>query len=177
MACNMTAGYNDRTCTNGKGGIKSVLLFPLGNVTGSNVTATNEVDSLTVSGEVFLYKLKSNLSSYTAPIRVNKGNGTLWYEQTLTMILASDTKELRSEIHLLGQNEVVALVEKADGTVVALGFGEGLQIAEASAYGSGVLKSDRLGHDIILGGLENDPVPDVDPAVYASLLAQQSPSI
>ena len=165
MACNMTAGYNDRTCTNGKGGIKSVLLFPLGNVTSSNITG-NEVDTLTVSGEVFLYKLKSNLSSYTAPIRVNKGNGTLWYEQTLTMILASDTKELRSEIHLLGQNEVVAL-----------GFGEGLQIAEASAYGSGVLKSDRLGHDIILGGLENDPVPDVDPAVYASLLAQQSPSI
>jgi hypothetical protein len=176
MACNMTTGYNDRTCTNGKGGIKSVMLFPLGNVTNSNIT-DNEVDTLTVSGEVFLYKLKSNLSSYTAPIRVNKGNGTLWYEQTLTMILASDTKELRSEIHLLGQNEVVAIVEKADGTYVALGFGEGLQIAEASAYGSGVLKSDRLGHDIIMGGLENDPVPDVDPAVYASLLAQQSPSI
>jgi len=84
---------------------------------------------------------------------------------------------LRSEIHLLGQNEVVAIVEKADGTYVALGFGEGLQIAEASAYGSGVLKSDRLGHDIIMGGLENDAVPDVDPAVYASLLTQQSPSI
>ena len=176
MSCNMTQGYNDRTCTNGKGGIKSVMLFPLGNVTGSNIT-DNEIDSLTVSGEVFLYKLKSNLSSYTAPIRVNKGNGTLWYEQTLTMILASDTKELRSEIHLLGQNEVVAIVEKADGTYVALGFGEGLQIAEASAYGSGVLKSDRLGHDIIMGGLENDAVPDVDAAVYASLLTQQSPSI
>ena len=176
MACNMTAGYNDRTCTNGKGGIKSVLLFPLGNVTSSNITG-NEVDTLTVSGEVFLYKLKSNLSSYTAPIRVNKGNGTLWYEQTLTMILASDTKELRSEIHLLGQNEVVAIVEKADGTTVALGFGEGLQIAEASAYGSGVLKSDRLGHDIVMGGLENDPVPDVDPNIYTTLIGQQSPSI
>jgi len=177
MSCLMTQGYNDRTCTNGKGGIKSVLLFPIGNVTSANVDANNEVDTLTVSGEVFLYKLKSNLSSYTAPIRVNKGNGTLFYEQTLTMILASDTKELRAEIHLLGQNEVVALVEKADGTIVALGFGEGLQIAEASAYGSGILKGDRLGHDIILSGMENDCVPDVDPGVYASLLAQQSPSI
>ena len=177
MACNMTTGYNDRTCTNGKGGIKSVMIFPLGNMTVGTVNANNEVDALTVSGEVFLYKLKSNLSSYTAPIRVNKGNGTLWYEQTLTMILASDTKELRAEIHLLGQNECVALVEKADGTVVALGFGEGLQIAEASAYGSGVLKSDRLGHDIIMGGLENDPVPDVLSSVYLSLLGQQSPSI
>ncbi len=92
MACNMTTGYNDRTCTNGKGGIKSVMLFPLGNVSASTIV-DNEITALTVTGEVFLYKLKSNLSSYTAPIRVNKGNGTLWYEQTLTMILASDTKE------------------------------------------------------------------------------------
>jgi hypothetical protein len=138
----MTTGYNDRTCTNGKGGIKSVIIFPLGNVTSSNITA-NEVDTLTVSGEVFQYKLKSNLSSYTAPISVNKDNGTLFYTQTLTMILASDTKELRSEIHLLAQNEVVCLVEKASGEYVALGFGEGLQIGDGSSYGSGVVKGDQ----------------------------------
>ena len=33
MSCNMTAGYNDRTCTNGKGGIKSVLLFIICEIT------------------------------------------------------------------------------------------------------------------------------------------------
>jgi len=172
----MIAGYNDRTCTNGKGGIKSVLLFPLGAVTASTVLA-NEVTALTVSGETFLYKLKSNLSSYTAPIKVDKNNGTLWYEQSLSMILASDNKELRSEIHLLAQNEVVCLVENADGTIVALGFGEGLQIADANEYTSGVLKSDRRGHVVVLNGMENDEVPDVDPAVYATLLLQQSPVI
>jgi hypothetical protein len=174
--CDMIAGYNDRTCTNGKGGIKSVLLFPLGAVTASTVLA-NEVTALTVSGETFLYKLKSNLSSYTAPIKVDKNNGTLWYEQSLSMILASDNKELRSEIHLLAQNEVVCLVENADGTIVALGFGEGLQIADANEYTSGVLKSDRRGHVIVLNGMENDEVPDVDPLVYTALLAQQSPII
>lgn len=176
MSCNMTTGYNDRTCTNGKGGIKSVILFPLGNVSASTIT-NNEVTSLTVTGEVFQYKLKSNLSSYTAPIQVNKDNGTLWYNQTLTMILASDTKELRSEIHLLAQNEVVCIVEKASGEYVALGFGEGLQIADGSAYGSGTVKSDRNGHDLVLTGMENDEVPDVDASVVATLLTQQSPSI
>ena len=174
----MIAGYNDRTCTNGKGGIKSVLLFPLGNVLTSNIVAgTNEVTTLTVSGETYLYKLKSNLSSYTAPIKVDKNNGTLWYEQSLSMIIASDNKELRSEIHLLAQNEVVCLVENADGTIVALGYGEGLQIADANEYTSGVLKSDRRGHVIVLNGMENDEVPDVDPQVYATLLTQQSPVI
>jgi hypothetical protein len=176
MSCEMTSGYNDRTCTNGKGGIKSVLLFPLGNVATSNITL-NEVTTLTVTGETFLYKLKSNLSSYTAPIKVNKDNGTLFYEQSLSMILASDNKELRSEIHLLAQNEVVCLVENADGSIVALGFGEGLQIADANEYTSGVLKGDRKGHVLVLNGMENEEVPDVDPAIYATLLTQQSPSI
>jgi hypothetical protein len=177
MSCEMTSGYNDRTCTNGKGGIKSVLLFPLGAISGAVVSATNELTALTVTGETFLYKLKSNLSSYTAPIKVDKNNGTLWYEQSLSMILASDSKELRSEIHLLAQNEVVCLVENADGSIVALGLGEGLQVADANEYTSGVLKSDRRGHVIVLNGMENDEVPDVASGVYTTLLTQQSPSV
>jgi hypothetical protein len=177
MACNMTTGYNDRTCTNGKGGILSVLLFPVGNISGTTTITANEITSLTVTGEVFLYKLKSNLSSFTAPIKVNKENGTLWYEQSLSMILASDTKELRSEIHLLAQNEVCCLVEKANGTWVALGLNEGLQVADANEYTSGVLKSDRQGHVIVLNGMENDEVPDVNDSVITTLLSQQSPAM
>ena len=175
MACEMTNGYNDRTCTNGKGGIKSVLLFPVSAATSTVVD--NVVTVLTVTGETFLYKLKSNLSSYAAPIKVNKDNGTLWYEQTLTMILASDTKDLRSQIHLLAQNEIVALVEKADGTIVALGLDEGVQVNDGGEYTSGTVKSDRNGHTIVLFGMENNEVPDVDGAVYSTLLAQQSPAV
>ena len=177
MACNMTTGFNDRTCTNGKGGIKSVILFPIGSIATGPTLTGNEITTLTVTGEVFQYKLKSNLSSYTAPIRVNKENGTLWYEQSLNMILASDTKELRAEIHLHGQNEVVAIVEKADGTYVALGLDEGLQINDGSEYTSGVIKSDRNGHSIVLAGLENNEVPDVAAGIVATLLTQQSPVV
>lgn len=178
MACEMTVGYNDRTCTNGKGGIKSVLLFPVSAITSDPIGLTNnQITVLAVSGETYLYKLKSNLSSYTAPIKVNKDNGTLWYEQTLTMILSSDTKELRSEIHLLAQNEICALVEKADGTIVALGLEEGLQVNDGGDYSSGTVKSDRNGHTIVLFGMENNEVPDVNAGVYATLLGQQSPAV
>lgn len=177
MACEMTVGFNDRTCTNGKGGIKSVLLFPVSAISGAIGLTNNQITSLTVTGETYLYKLKSNLSSYTAPIKVNKDNGTLWYEQTLTMILSSDTKELRSEIHLLAQNEICALVEKADGTIVALGLEEGLQVNDGGDYTSGTVKSDRNGHTIVLFGMENNEVPDVASGVYTTLLGQQSPSV
>ena len=172
----MTAGYNDRVCTNGKGGIKSVLIFPISKIINSAVV-NNQITTLTVSGETFRYKLKSNLSSYTAPIKVNKDNGTLFYEESLSMILASDSKELRAQIHLLAQNLVVALVENADGSIVALGFGEGLQVADANEYTSGVTKGDRKGHVIVLNGMENEPVPDVTAAIFATLSGQQSPSV
>lgn len=172
----MTAGYNDRVCTNGKGGIKSVLIFPISKIINSAVVS-NQITTLTVSGETFRYKLKSNLSSYTAPIKVNKDNGTLFYEESLSMILASDTKELRAQLHLLAQNLVVALVENADGSIVALGFGEGLQVADANEYTSGVTKGDRKGHVIVLNGMENEPVPDVTAAIFATLSGQQSPSV
>lgn len=172
----MTAGYNDRVCTNGKGGIKSVIIFPISKIINSAVVS-NQITTLTVSGETFRYKLKSNLSSYTAPIKVNKDNGTLFYEESLSMILASDTKELRAQLHLLAQNLVVALVENADGSIVALGFGEGLQVADANEYTSGVTKGDRKGHVIVLNGMENEPVPDVTAAIFATLSGQQSPSV
>ena len=54
----MTAGYNDRTCTNGKGGIKSVMLFPLGNVTSANVDTNND------TVDTYLHKLRELLKCY-----------------------------------------------------------------------------------------------------------------
>lgn len=173
MACTMTSGWNDRTCTNGKGGIKSVLFFPVGNKSGGTIT-DNEITALTVSGETFHYKLKSNLSSYTAPIQRNEENGAVWSEQTLNVVLNSDTKELRNAIFLLAQNELAAMVEKADGTYVMLGYGEGLKLGDGNEYGSGTAKSDRNGHTIVLTGQENDEVPDVEASIAATLIAQSS---
>jgi len=169
----MTSGYNDRTCTNGKGGIKSILFFPIGNKSGVTKTA-NEITAITVSGETFHYKLKSNLSSYTAPIMRSEENGTLWYDQTVNIVLNSDNKTLRSALHLLAQNELGAMVEKADGTYVLLGEGEGLKVADGNEYTSGVVKSDRNGHVIVLTGMENDEVPDVEASVAATLITQSS---
>lgn len=173
MACNMTSGYNDRTCTNGKGGIKSVLFFPVSNLTVTTKTA-NEITAWTISGETFHYKLKSNLSSYTAPIQRNEENGTLWYEQTLNVVLNSDNKDLRSALHLLAQNELAAMVEKADGTYVLLGEAEGLKVGDANEYTSGVAKSDRNGHVIVLMGQENDEIADVEASIAATAIASSS---
>ena len=171
--CALTSGYNDRTCTNGKGGIKSVLFFPLEDKSGVTKTA-NEITAWTLAGETFHYKLKSNLSSYTSNIVRSEENGTLYYEQSLTMILNSDNKDLRSAIHLLAQNELCAMVEKADGTYVLLGESEGLKMGDGNESGSGVTKGDRNGHSLVFVGMENEEIPDVEASIAATAIASSS---
>ena len=172
MSCELTQGYNDRQCTNGKGGIRSVMFIELEKITSLIVASclATTID-LEVGYAPKLYKLKSNLSNYTAPPRRDEENGTTWYEQVLSMVLNSDSKELRCEIDLLLQNEVAAVVEKANGEVVLLGAREGLKMGDGSEYGSGTVKQDRNGHVLAFNGNENDPVPEVDGTVYTDLLA------
>ncbi len=172
MSCGLTAGWNDRICTNGKGGIKSVLFFLRSQISGDPTRANNEITAMTVTGDTYHYKLKRNLSSATYPPRVND-NGALFYEETLTMVLNNDTKELRSEIHLLAQqDDLVAAVEKRNGDIILLGFDQGLQMREASEAGTGVAVSDRNGHTLVFTSMEDNEVPDLASGVYLTLLGQ-----
>lgn len=176
MSCGLSQGFNDRACNNSKGGVRSVIFYPLANRTALTVTS-NEVTALTVTGEVYLYKLNRNLSSATYPSR-GAETGAVWTEQTLNVVLNQDTKELRNEIHAMAKNkELGAIVEKADGTYVHLGLREGLYMADGTEWGTGVARADRNGGTIVLVGQENDSVPDVQASVVASLLSQQSPSV
>lgn len=171
MSCGLTAGWNDRICTNGKGGIKSVLFFLKDQVSGNPTKVANEITAMTVNGDTYLYKLKRDLSNATYPVRAND-NGTLFYEHTLTAVLNNDTKELRAEIDLLAQNELVAVVEKRNGEIIVLGLDQGLQIREASEAGTGTAVSDRNGHTIVMTSMEDNTPPDLATAVYTTLLGQ-----
>lgn len=171
MSCELTAGWNDRICTSGKGGIKSVLFFKKDQISGTPTKAANEITAMTVTGDTYLYKLKRDLSNATYPPRVND-NGALFYEHTLTMVLNNDTKELRQEIDLLAQNELVAVVEKRNGAIIVLGLDEGLQMREASEAGTGTAVSDRNGHTIVLTSNEDNTPPDMATALYTTLLGQ-----
>lgn len=171
MSCGLTAGWNDRICTNGKGGIKSVLFFTKEQISGTPTKVGNEVTAMTVTGDTYLYKLKRDLSNATYPPRVND-NGALYYEETLTIVLNNDTKELRAEINLLAQNELVAVVEKRNGSIIVLGLDQGLQMREASEAGTGTAVSDRNGHTLVFTSMEDNEVPDMATALYTTLLAQ-----
>jgi hypothetical protein len=173
--CNLTQGFNDRVCAGSIGGIKSVIPIPVDTLTFTETGL--EVATLTSSVQVFQYKLRQNLSNFTAPPRRNE-NDAVWYDVTLQMRLNSDSKEQRAEIHLLAKNELAFIVQKADNTYVLLGAEEGLRLGTDSTYVSGTLKSDGTPTILNFLGQENNPILDVPAELVATLLsATPSPSV
>jgi hypothetical protein len=69
------------------------------------------------------------------------------------------------------------LLRKHQENMLLLDLAKDCKIGDGSSYGSGTVKGDRNGHDLVLMGMENDEVPDVDGGIIATLLTQQSPSI
>jgi hypothetical protein len=173
--CNLTQGFNDRVCAGSIGGIKSVIPIPVDTLTFTETGL--ELATLTSSVQVFQYKLRQNLSNFTAPPRRNE-NDAVWYDVTLQMRLNSDSKEQRAEIHLLAKNELAFIVQKADNTYVLLGAEEGLRLGTDSTYVSGTLKSDGTPTILNFLGQENNPILDVPANLVATLLsATPSPSV
>jgi hypothetical protein len=173
--CNLTQGFNDRVCAGSIGGIKSVIPIPVDTLTFTETGL--EVATLTSSVQVFQYKLRQNLSNFTAPPRRNE-NDAVWYDVTLQIRLNSDSKEQRAEIHLLAKNELAFIVQKADNTYVLIGAEEGLRMGTDSTYVSGTLKSDGTPTILNFLGQENNPILDVPANLVATLLAATpSPSV
>jgi hypothetical protein len=173
--CNLTQGFNDRVCAGSIGGIKSVIFIPVDTLTFTETDL--EVQTLTSTVQVFQYKLRQNLSNFTAPPRRNE-NDAVWYDVTLQMRLNADSKEQRAEIHLLAKNELACIVQKADNTYVLIGAEEGLRMGTDSTYVSGTLKSDGTPTILNFLGQENNPILDVPANLVATLLsATPSPSV
>ena len=55
-----------------------------------------------------------------------------------------------------------------------MGEAEGLKVSDGNEYTSGVNKSDRNGHLIVLSGMENDEMPDVEASIAATAIAASS---
>lgn len=167
--CDLTMGWDDRTCATSIGGIKKAIPVPIENLTYSSLVITaNEITALTATEGGYEYNLQPNLSSYTAAPSRSEG-GSVLTNISLNMVLQNDTKALRSELMALARKTCVWFVLKSDGTWVCLGLLDGLLLQADNEGGSGVAKTDRNGYSLTFTGQEVDEVPDVDEAVVTAL--------
>ena len=168
MPCALTTGYS-LDCKDSAGGITEVYFIEEANVTAM-ATASGVVTGLTkASGKRFWkYELPKETGSFTHNPTVSTENGTLFFEQNLTIVVNKLAADINTELKLLAQNIVIAVVKDNNNKFWMLGKERGLDMS-GSTSGSGTAFGDRSGYSLVFVGKEPDQLYEVSSGVANAL--------
>lgn len=168
MACALTQNYA-LDCKDSLGGLTEVYFMESDNVT-SFVEASGVITNLVkvVGKKFFKYELVKGTSSFVENINASIENGTVFYQQELTIILNKLQTNTRNEILLLAKNNLVAVAQDNNGAYWFLGLTRGVDISAGSGQ-SGAAEGDRSGYTLTFMGKEPSLAPSVNSTVSNAL--------
>ena len=165
MACsNLTAGFT-LDCNDAQGGIEKLFIAngPVESITESAgvITAITVGGAALVPADWFVFETPRQTSSLTETITPSQENGTVTYDQQLTMIFNKMSATKRNQILLMAEaTNMVCVAKDNDGKYWSVGIERGAYMTSGSAV-SGVAYADRNGYEIIVGGMEKSPMFEV----------------
>lgn len=167
MACALTQGYT-LDCKDSIGGLTAVYFAPwedLGTVTqASGVVTTLTMDT---GKKFYKYELVKESSNFAEAVNTNVQNGTVFYTQTLEVILNKLQVNTRNEILLLAKNRLAVIATDNNGDNWFLGVGYGLDLTGGGSA-TGTAFGDRSGYTLTFTGNEKELAPKVTAVIPIS---------
>jgi len=173
MACsNLTAGLI-LDCHEGVGGIEVVYIAngPVESFEENEGVVTSIVvdgDAL-VPADFFKFEIPRQTASFTEAMNISIENGTLFYNQDLTLIFNKMEAEKRNQILLMAKsNSMIVVFKDNRGVFFSVGLKNGAFMSAGTAT-SGTAFGDRSGYEITLSGIEISPAFEVDATIVEAV--------
>ncbi len=169
MACsNLTAGFT-LDCNDSQGGLEAIFIA---NGPTESITETSGVISaITVGGsalapaDFFKFEVPRQTSSLTETVTPSQENGTVTYEQAVTMIFNKMEATKRNQLLLMAEaTSMVAIAKDNNGKYWSIGVERGAYLTSSSNT-SGTAYADRNGYEMVISGMEAKPSFEVDGAI------------
>ncbi len=177
MACsNLTAGFT-LDCNDSQGGIEKIFIAngPVESIT----EAAGVVTAITVGGsalvppaspvaapppapaDFFEFATPRQTSSITETTTVSQENGTITFDQQLTMVFNKMEADKRNQMLLMAEaTNMVVVAKDNNGKYWSLGLERGAYMTSGTSV-SGVAYADRNGYELIVGGMEAKPMYEI----------------
>ncbi len=169
MSCNLSSGIA-KGCRDNAGGIVEVYLanFPTGYTSSEWYSETSGVVSGITGASFYTFVPNKNSSNWVENILSSVENGTIGYEQIITMVFAKNDSTMRNTIKLLGQANMIAIIRDKNEQYWLLGSQNGLEVTGGNSA-SGTILNDLNGWNITVGGTEPQPALEVSAAIIGAL--------
>lgn len=169
MSCAINTGYT-RSCRDQIGGIQTVYLTELANVT-TITSASGNVSGITMaSGKKFwTYELELATGSATDDPKANAPNGTFYMESNVTFTIPKRSATISNQIKNLAINDLVMIVKDYGGTYWLFGATNGMKMGDSKGP-FGKAMADMSGYELVFNGMEPYPAYTITPGIIAALL-------
>jgi hypothetical protein len=142
MSCTLSSGFT-LDCKSGIGGIKQIVLVDKAEVTSFTFDASEVVTAIAgaTSGDLYTYELPTQTGSFEETINFNRDNGTIFYTQTVNVMLHKLSAAKRLELQSVAQARVIVFVNDTNDNWWAVGYEYGADLSTATA-GTGTALGD-----------------------------------
>jgi hypothetical protein len=139
--CELTIGF-DLECKSGIGGIKQIVLTEWNSSVEFIFTGATEVVEEIVGvgdNELFTYQLPTQTGSFEETINFNRDAGTIFYTQTVNVMLNKLSAPKRLELQSVATTRVIVFVNDTNDNWWAVGYEFGADLSTATAATGTVL--------------------------------------
>ena len=154
--CDLAAG-RILPCKNGIGGIKEVLWCKLSEVTYAAISA-GAVADITSTTIFFRWQLTKNSGSFQQNIQSSIENGTVYYEQVLTIQTPVLDAAISAELDSVIGNRLSIIVRDVNDNFHIMGYAMGAEVTGGN-FGTGTAKGDLNGYNLVFTAEEIQPAP------------------
>ena len=148
MACELTTGFT-LDCKDGVGGVKKIVLVDKALVTSFALDANQIVSFIygPASGDLYTYELPTQTASFEETINFNRDNGTVFYTQTVNVMLHKLSSAKRLELQTVAKARVIVFVLDSNNNWWAVGYENGADLSTSTAA-TGTALGDANGYTL-----------------------------
>ena len=151
MACELTSGRL-LDCKTSVGGIRTVLFMQVDDYIP---TYASEVLTSITAATAYRYELQKATGSLSESISVSQENGTVFFENTLTIKLFKLTAAMRDELKLIVQNRLAVFVLDNNNSQWVIGEVNGAEITGGTSE-TGTSLADLNGYTLTITTQERE---------------------
>lgn len=134
MACELNIGFS-LDCKDGIGGIKKIVLTDFTNVDAFTLDADEIVTEIIANDAqlIYTYELPTQTGSFEETINFNRDAGTIFYTQTVNVMLNKLSAAKRLELQNVATARVIVFVNDSNDNWWAVGYEYGADLSTATA--------------------------------------------
>lgn len=170
MACDLSSG-RAKGCKDAIGGVKEILLCAFADVAYGAVTA-GAISDITSDTTFYRWAVTKNSASLAQNIQSSVENGTLFFEQVLTVNMAKQEAAVTAELTNVLRNCLSIIVRDNNDNWHVIGLTRSVE-ATGGNIGTGAATGDLNGYNLVFTAEEAAPAPfgpDLSDAAVVSAL-------